>query len=715
MNNLYFELDNNGIAVLKFDSSQSSSNKLSQGDIAWMNEFLNNIERQLDIIENEDEIRAVVLYSDKENSFLNGANISKYLEFTLADEGRVYSLKAQELTEKIESSRAPFIAAIDGACLGIGFEIALACEYRIASQRPQTYFAMDGVNSGLIPCAGGTQRLPRLIGTKEALDLIISGDTVAPDYAIDLGLIDELVPDELLLEVSFERALQISNKELKPQRAHFKGIQHTIVNENPIARKKLFNDLRKRVKKDIGSTINAPIMAIEAVEVGMSSFNRGLHVESVYFGELVVNTTSRSLIRTQMALETIRDQSTIVLSTDDVNKIAIVGNSDLSNEVASLSAQAGIRVRLCGNSDSDVGSGLKYCYDFFKEKYESHEIDELDFEQSFDLISATSDYSGIKRADLIIESIDEDLKLKLDTLGEIEPLLLEDSIYLSSSLVFPIAGIASNSAHPERIIGIRMFNHRDRCELMEISVIEDTSIGALSRVLEFAKRLEKTPVVVKGGTGSYTARVELAYFNESLHLVGEGVPVESVDEAMRRLGFEEGPFQTIDKIGLDLVLQASNIIYQVQGDKIKPHPSLGLLVSNERLGVKSGEGFYKYTKGQARLDKSVYKFFPVHSDVQDSVGMREIQERLMLAMVNEALVCLEEEVINSPEEGDIAALLGLGFPATVGGPFNYVDSVGAGEVLKKLHNLSVKYGVRYTSPVLLKNTSVSGDKFYNSL
>ncbi len=415
-----------------------------------------------------------------------------------------------------------------------------------------------------------------------------------------------------------------------------------------------------------------------------------------------------------MALDTVKDQSNTVLSTSDINKIAIVGNSDLSNEVASLSAQAGIRVRLNGNNDAEAGSGLRYCYDYFKDKFERHEIDALEFEQSFDLVSAASDYSGIKRADIIVECIEEDLKLKLDALGEIEPIMLEDSIYLSSSLVFPIAGIASNSAHPERVIGIRMFNHRDQCELAEISVIEDTSISALSKVLEFVRRINKTPIVVKGGTGSYTTRLELAYFNESMHLVGEGVPIESVDEAMCRLGFEEGPFHTMDKIGLDLILQASNIIYQVQGDKIKPHPSLGLLVSNERLGEKSGQGFYKYTKGQSRLDKSVYKFFPVNSDIQDSVGIREIQERLMLAMVNEALVCLEEGVINSPEEGDIAAMLGLGFPTTVGGPFNYVDSLGAGEILKKLHNLSVRYGVRYTSPVLLKNSSVSGDKFYES-
>ena len=309
MNSISFELDKNGIAVIRFDNPESSVNKLSQNDVSWLLEFLDNIDRQLDMIENEDEIRAVVLYSGKESSFINGGEIREYLNFTLADEARVYSLKAQEVTEKIESSRAPFIAAIEGACLGMGLEIVLACTYRIAAGNSQTYFGMNEVETGLIPCAGGTQRLPRLIGTREALDLILSGDTFNFDYAKNLGLIDEVVPEEILLEISMERALQISNKEFKPRRPHFRGIKYTIVNENPIARKKLFNDARKQVKKDRQPAITSPIMAIEALEVGMSSFNRGLHVESVYFGELVVSTTSRSLIRTHMSLEKVKDET----------------------------------------------------------------------------------------------------------------------------------------------------------------------------------------------------------------------------------------------------------------------------------------------------------------------------------------------------------------------------------------------------------------------
>jgi 3-hydroxyacyl-CoA dehydrogenase/enoyl-CoA hydratase/3-hydroxybutyryl-CoA epimerase len=232
--------------------------------------------------------------------------------------------------------------------------------------------------------------------------------------------------------------------------------------------------------------------------------------------------------------------------------------------------------------------------------------------------------------------------------------------------------------------------------------------------MDFMKKLGKIPVVVNGATGSYTTRVQLSYFNESLNLVSEGVSIENIEEAMLKLGFDEGPFQTIDKIGIDSVLKASNIIFEIRGDKIKPHPSLGLLVSNGRLGYKNGQGFYNYHKGQGRLDKSVYKFFPIHSEKSGGMSDKQIQERLLLAMVNEALVCLDEGVINSPQEGDIAAILGLGFPAVIGGPFNYVDSEGAGDVLKKLHNLSTKYGTRYISPVLLKDTSVSGKKFYDS-
>ena len=718
MNSISFELNKNGIAILSIDSPGNPSNKLNQVDINWMLEFLSNIDRQLDMIENENEIRAVVIYSSKNKSFINGAEIREYLNFTLADEGRGYSLRAQEVTEKIESSRVPFVAAVGGSCLGMGLELILACTYRIASENLETYFGMNGLQNGLIPCSGGTQRLPRLIGTREALDLILSGETLDTNYAKDLGLIDEVVPNELLLDISLERALQISNKEFKPRRGHFKGIQHTIVNENPIARKKLFNDVRKQASKDRRPSINAPIMAIEALEVGMSSFNRGLHVESVYFGELVVSTATRSLIRTQMALEKVKDQSgfskTGIDTKCDIHKIAVVGANNLSNEISSLAADHGVRVRLRGRDDEEVGSSLKHCYDYFKDKYDNQEINELDFEHRFDLISATTDYSGFKRAQMIFECGEEDLKFKLDALKEIEPILQMDAIYLSSAFVYPVAGITANSILPGRVLGTRMFDNTDSSEFVEISVTDDTSKTALSEVIEFLKRLGKIVIVVNGATGSYTTRLQLAYFNESLNLVSEGVSIEAVEDSMTRLGFEEGPFMTIDRLGIDLVLKASNLIYQVQGDKIKSHPSLGLLVSNERLGVKNGQGFYKYHKGQGRFDKSVYKFFPVHSEKSESMTNKEIQERIMLAIINEALICLEEKIIDSPQEGDIAALLGLGFPSVIGGPFNYVDSEGAGEILKKLHNLSVKYGTRYTSPVLLKDASVSGNKFYDN-
>lgn len=718
MNNISFELDKNGVAILRFNSPESSINKLSKADIEWMVEFLGNIDRQLDMIENEDEIKAVVLYSEKENSFINGGDISEYLNFTLADEGRVYSLKAQEVTEKIESSRAPFIAAVSGSCLAMGLELILACSFRIASENVSTIFGLNGIEAGLIPSAGGTQRLPRLIGTREALDLILSGDTLDSKEAQAHGLIDEVVPDEILLDISIERALQISKKEFKPSRNHFKGIQHTIVNENPIARKKLFNDVKKQANKHRQPSITAPIMAIEAIEVGMSSFNRGLHVEAVYFGELVVSTATRSLIRTQMALEQVKNSSGIsktgIEPNTKISKIAVVGVNDLGNQIISLAADNNIRVRFKAQSDEEVGSGLKYSYDHFRQQLIDQEINELEFEQALDMISGTSDYSGFKRAQMIFECGEEDLKIKLDALKEIEPLIQMDAIYVSSSFVYPVAGIASNATLPGRVIGIRVIDNAESSGFIEISVTEDTSKTVLAELLEFTRTLGKIPIVVNGATGSYTVRVQLAYFNECLNLVSEGASIETIEDSMLRLGFKEGPFETIDRIGIDLVQHASNIIYQVQGDKIKPHPSLGLLVSNERLGVKNGQGFYKYHKGQGKFDKSVYKFFPVHSEKSENMSSKELQERLMLAMVNEALLCLDEGVIESPQEGDIAALLGLGFPSVIGGPFNYVDSEGAGEVLKKLHNLSIKYGARYISPVLLKDVSVSGNKFYDS-
>ncbi len=718
MSSISFNIENNGVALLKINTPDSTENRLTHESFVALEEFLNRIDRELDMVESEEEIKAVVIVSGKEKSFITGTDISEYLNFTLADEGRSYSLKAQEVSEKIENSRVPFVASIHGACLGVGLELAIACKYRIASNSRHTLLGLDQIDLGLIPCAGGVPRLARLIGTKETLDMMLTGEALDRYYSKQLGLLDEIVPEELLLDISRKRALELSNKEFKPRRQSFGGMANALIKENPVSRRMFFDRAKKQIKESGELYVHALRMAVEALEIGVSSFNRGLHVESVYFGELAVTGYSRQLIRTSISLDEVRNDTEYTKPGHKTGKksekITVVGDESYGAGIACLAADKGIHVRMKGKDDASAGLCLKECFDFFTEKLVNREIDEIEAEKKLDLISATSDYSGFKRADIVIESVGEDLELKRKVLKEVEALKGGEFIYVSNSFALPIAGIAAGSVRPDKVVGMRISSPVFETELLEIAVGENTSPETVGELVEFGKRLGKIPLVVRDRSGFYTTRIQLAYFNECLHLLSEGVGPEDIEEAMKLFGFAEGPLSAMDELGIDLVKKGSAIIYGRSGERAGAHPLLDQLLGDGRTGVRGGRGFYRYGRDEKRIDRSIYKLLSAHGEDSKGLSHEYIQDRLILALVNEAMICLQDEVIGSAKEGDVGAVLGLGFPTYRGGPFSYVDSVGAGGILKKLHNLSVRYGTRYTPPLLLKNKAVGGNKFYES-
>ena len=715
MSSISYTIDDTGVAVLSINTPGSA---LTQESFLSLEEFLNKVDRELDMLESSDEIKAVVIASAKEGSFISGADAGEFLNFTLADEGRSYSLKAQEISEKIENSRAPFVAAVGGACLGIGLEFAIACKYRVASDSRHTVLGLNQIDFGLIPCAGGMLRLARLIGTKQTLDMILAGETLGPDYSMQIGLLDEVVPEEFLLDIAKKRALELSNKEFKPRRLSFGGMANALIKENPVSRKMFFDKAKKEIRESREHYVTASRMAIEALEIGVASFNRGLHVESVYFGELAVTGYSRQLIRSGIAIDEVKNDVRFTKpghkGRKKAEKIAVVGEEDHGAGIACLAAENGIRVRIKGTDVNGAAKNLKACFNFFMEKLGSRETDELGAEKKLDLISAASDYSGFRRAAIIIETSGEDLDAKRRILKEVESLPGGDFIYVSNSFALPVALIAGGSKRPERVVGMRIPGPVHETELIEVAVAESTSQETVAEVVEFGKSLGKIPLVVKNKAGFYTTRIQLAYFNEALHLLSEGIGAQGIEDAMMQFGFPEGPLGAMDEIGIDLVRKGSQVTYKQSAERMKPLSILDRMIEDGRTGLRSGRGFYRYGRDEKRLDRSLGKLLALEEEDAESVSQEYIQDRLVLAMVNEAMLCLQDEVIGSAKEGDVGALLGLGFPTYKGGPFRYVDSIGAGEVLKKLHNLSVRYGTRYTPPPVLKNVAVGGNKFYEN-
>lgn len=718
MSSISYTIDNNGVAVLTVNTPGSSVNRLDQESFLYLEDFLNRIDRDLDMLESDDEIRAVVIASGKEGSFISGAEPREFLNFTLADEGRSFSLKAQELSDKIESSRVPFVAAISGECLGLGLEIAIASKYRVAANTRKTVLGLDQIEFGLIPCAGGMLRLAKLIGTKETLDMILTGEPVDTHRSKQLGILDEVVPEEYLLSIAKKRALDMSGKGFKTRRHGLGGMANALIKENPVSRRMYFDKAKKEVKESRELYLTASRMALEALEIGVASFNRGLHVESVYFGELAVTGYSRQLIRSSIAIDEVRNDTRFAKAGGKAgkkaDKVAVVGEEDRGAGIACLAAENGVRVRIKSRDLSGAARNMKACFDFFMDKLANHETDELGAEKRLDLISAAPDYSGFKRADIVIESSGEDPDVKRGILKDVESLMAGDYIYVSNSFAFPVELISGASKRPDRVLGMRIPGPVHETELVEIALAEGTSQETVAEFIEFAKSLGKIPIVVKNKAGFYTTRIQLTYFNEALHLLGEGISAHDIEDSMVQFGFPEGPLGAMDVIGLDLVQNGSRTAFKQSAERMKPLSMLDRMIEDGRTGVRSGRGFYKYGRDEKRLDRSLNKLLALEEDDSESVSQEYIQDRLVLAMVNEAMMCLQDEVIGSARDGDVGALLGLGFPVYRGGPFRYVDAAGAGEVLKKLHNLSVRYGTRYTPPVILKNAAVGGNKFYEN-
>lgn len=707
INTFSSQTDDRGVCIVRVDAPGKTVNKLAYKDVLQLEQFLM-------WTENDKEISAVVFISGKESDFISGFDTDDFLDIPSIDDGRIFSLRAQEILTKLEVSKIPFVAAIHGACFGIGLEIALACRYRVASDDPKTVFGFPEVNLGLIPWAGGTQRLPRLVGIPGAINMIVFGEDVSSQNGKEIGLIDEVTHKEILLHTARERALQISQKKMKPRRPRVKNLRHLLFEKNPLGRKILFDRARKRVIAEAHPYCLAPAMALESIEVGINSgFQRGFHVESAYLGELVVGDVATCLISTFSAKDYL--VKNLIAGNDaqpgKIEKIAVVGSGFMGSQIASLVSDSGITVRLKGKDDTGAGGGLKACSDLLREKYADNDIPKTEVEKRLNLISGTCDYTGFRMADLVIEAVPENLELKQKVAEEIESVIKDTSLIAVSASSIPVSQTASSLKRPANVIGMRFFSPVHKAELVEIVRTSETSDRTLATAFEFVKRLGKIPIVVKDAAGFYTTRVFTSYINEAMCLLAEGAAVEDVDAAMVRFGFPSGPIMLLDEMGIDLGEKIAENMYETYGERLKPPPCMGEVVRNGRVGRKNKRGFYTYNGAAKKVDKSVYELLPFKY-ARESFQIAEIQERLSLAMINEAALTLEEGVIGCPADGDAGAALGLGFPRFLGGPFRHIDLSGADEVLKRLENLTVSFGSRFAPARIIADMARQRKKFY---
>ncbi|MGI8498326.1 MAG: fatty acid oxidation complex subunit alpha FadJ [Gemmatimonadaceae bacterium] len=702
-----------GIAVLTFDMPGEVVNKLNR---RMKDEF----SVVFDALEADEAVRAVVLVSGKRDVFIAGADIEEFLEIRGAADAERLSRDGQALLTRLERLRMPVVAAIHGACLGGGLETALACSYRIATEHPKTVLALPEVKLGLIPGAGGTQRLPRLVGLRAALDMMLTGKNARAKKALQIGLVDELVHPAVLLDVALDRARSLADGTIRRSRARrTRGAADLVLEDNPLGRKLVLRNAREQTLAQSHGHFPAPMAALAAVRVGYEQgMDRGLIEEARLFGEMAATDVSKQLIFLFFATTALKKDPGVAAPAPEplpVKKIGVLGAGFMGSGIAAVAAMQNVIVRLKDAEHGRVGKGLKAVHDVLRERLKKKQVSRFEFADQLALVGGTIDYSGFGSVDLVVEAVFEDIGLKHRVLREAEQLLPGDAIYASNTSTIPIARIAEASRRPEQVLGMHFFSPVHKMPLLEVIVTPRTSPVATVTAVAFGKRLGKEVIVVNDGPGFYTTRTLAAYSNEAGHLLDAGVSIEAIDRALLDFGFPVGPITLMDEVGLDVGGKVGETLFAAFGARMAPAESLARVVGSGRTGRKGGKGFYLYDADGRKggVDASVYDLLPTGAQRTEMLP-EEIQRRTLFAMLNEAARCLEEGILRSARDGDIGAVFGLGFPPFRGGPFRYIDSFGVATVVSALESLNQRFAPRFAPAAILVDMARRGARFYRA-
>jgi 3-hydroxyacyl-CoA dehydrogenase/enoyl-CoA hydratase/3-hydroxybutyryl-CoA epimerase len=699
-----------GIAILTFDLPDEPVNKFNR---RVKDEFISLFDR----LERDDSVKAAVLISGKKDVWVAGADIEEFVQLEGAADAERMSRDGQQMLDKLERLRKPVVAAIHGACLGGGLEAALACAYRIGTDHPKTILALPEVKLGLIPGAGGTQRLPRLIGLRAALDMILTGKNVRAKQAKRSGLLDEMVHPAILRQIAVRRARELGSGERKRSRGPSADTARILLDENPLGRALVLRKARGETLKQTRGAYPAPIAALKAVETGLSKgIEAGLREEARLFGEMAATDVSKQLIFLFFATNELKKDPGVSGSAPaplPVDRIGILGAGFMGAGIASVAVQAGTLVRIKDADSQRVAKGLAAIRGVLAERFKKRHITRQQLDDELSLVTGTTDYSGFRNSQLVIEAVFEDLSVKHAVLREVERVISDESIFASNTSTIPIALIARASARPDRVVGMHFFSPVHLMPLLEVIVTPETDPEVVTTVVAYGKTLGKTTVVVSDGPGFYANRILSPYINEAGKLLDEGIPVDAVDEALMDFGFRVGPITLIDEVGLDIAGKAGLILHEAFGERLAPAQSLQRVVDAGRKGRKGLKGFYAYDADGKKggVDASVYELLPT-GQTRSTLPQEEIQQRTVLAMLNEASRCLEEGVIRSPRDGDVAAVFGIGFPPFRGGPFRYMDTVGAARIVEQLEELNGRFPPRFQPSDLLIDMARSKQRFY---
>ncbi len=701
------------LGIIWLDQPDSEINTISI-------ENLDAIDKVFDEIELDDSIRGVVLISAKKDNFIAGADIDAFLRMSSPGEAEKLSREGHALLDRIEKFPKPVVAAIHGAALGGGCEVILACHYRIASDSSKTVFGLPEVKLGLLPGGGGTQRLPALIGIQRALDLMLTGKRLFPRQAKRLGLVDELIHPYGLLNAAKQACTELIGKP-KPRRKPALGFAGKLLESNPIGRNIIYRKARKMVQQQTRGNYPAPPAIIDCVEAGTEhGRSSGYATEARLFDKLVQSPQSRQLVRLFFAMNA-RKKNPLSKQVRKVGRIGIAGAGLMGAGIASVSVKNGLQTLLRDINGEAVAAGERSIWQELERRVRRKIITPFERDRIFSNLTGQTDLHGFDKADLVIEAVFEELELKHKVLREMEAIIREDSIFASNTSSLPIAEIAKAAKKPERVIGMHYFSPVQRMPLLEIIVTKKTPDWVRATAIEVGIRQGKTVIVVNDGPGFYTTRILAPLMNEALELLKEGIDMRRIDEAVMQFGFPVGPITLMDEVGLDVGAHVSEVmapLFAARG--IGADLLLQKITAAGFKGRKNRSGFYRYPRpgalrrsksGKKQVNFEIYRFFG--GPARKPGNEQDIQQRIALIMVNEAAYCLQEGILNRPEDGGLGAVLGLGFPPFLGGPFRWLDQMGCAQAVEILESLAQQHGPRFTPAPLLREMAAAGKHFYD--
>jgi len=710
MNTISLTVDAQGVALVTIDCPGLSVN-------VYTDEFTQQMRAAIDQIHKDPAIVGAVITSGKDG-FMAGADLKALSAAIDAAIGGGPLAAPRFDTENqfmrcMETGGKPFAAAVHGAALGGGLELCLACHYRAISDDPASIIGLPEVKAGLLPAGGGTQRLPRMIGIEAALPLLLDGNPVSATRALELGIVDAVVPRDNLVEHA--RQWVLANRDAsQPWDRKGWSIPGGAGALAGHASRSFYAGVAQ-VRSRTQDNYPAPLAILSAVYEGTQlPFDRGMAVEARYFAQLASDPVARNLIRTQFVNRKRHERLAHRPSgvpASQVSRLGVLGAGMMGVGIAYAAAHAGLPVVLLDASRQQADDGKARAVDIARRAGGEQAAVRCEA-----LISATARYDDLRDCDFVIEAVFETRAIKSEVLGHVSEVLGKNAILASNTSTLPITGLADYSDRPEHFIGMHFFSPVERMPLLEIIIGARTSRETQARAMDLARLLRKTPIVVNDSPGFFTSRIFCTYVDEAMAMLSEGISPALIENAARMAGMAASPLAVLDEVSLDL---QQRVVDQARADGLDnrflrnhARPVISRMNTLARLGRKSGGGFYDYPAGgRKRLWSGLSDVFPLASDQPD---VEIVRQRLLYIQALESVRCLDEGVITAPADADIGAILGLGFPAWTGGPLSMIETVDVSAFLHSCDALAAAYGPRFAPPESLRERSTERQVFYRN-